>query len=79
MMMFYNILFVDNEEEEDGGTPYEDLIDDKTVKISLITSTSNHFTATRIIESITNTYLINNYGAVVNFSIIKDIIDRDRS
>lgn len=49
--------------------------DRKTVKIS-ITRTSGSGIIQRIKEEI-NLYLLNNYGAAVNFSIIKDIIDRE--
>jgi hypothetical protein len=47
----------------------------KTVRIS-ITDTSGTGTIQTIKEYI-NLYLLNNYGAAVNFSIIKDIIDRE--
>lgn len=49
--------------------------DRKTVRIS-ITDTSGTGTIQTIKEYI-NLYLLNNYGAAVNFSIIKDIIDRE--
>ena len=47
----------------------------KSVRIS-ITDTSGKGTIQTIKEYI-NLYLLNNYGAAVNFSIIKDIIDRE--
>jgi hypothetical protein len=46
------------------------------VKLSLVDTQSKNEILLRIKKTI-NTYLINNYGAVVNFSIIKDIIDRE--
>jgi hypothetical protein len=49
--------------------------DKKKVKIS-ITDTAGKGIIQRIKEDI-NLYLLNNYGAAVNFSIIKDIIDRE--
>jgi hypothetical protein len=49
--------------------------DRKSVRIS-ITDTSGTGTIQTIKEYI-NLYLLNNYGAAVNFSIIKDIIDRE--
>ncbi len=49
--------------------------DRSSVKIS-ITQTSGRGIIQRIREEI-NVYLLNNYGAAVNFSIIKDIIDRE--
>ena len=49
--------------------------DRKSVRIS-ITDTSGTGTIQTIKEYI-NLYLLNNYGASVNFSIIKDIIDRE--
>ena len=49
--------------------------DRKMVRIS-ITDTSGTGTIQTIKEYI-NLYLLNNYGAAVNFSIIKDIIDRE--
>ena len=57
-------------------SPQEELNSErKTVKIS-ITQTSGRGIIQRIQEEI-NLYLLNNYGAAVNFSIIKDIIDRE--
>jgi len=46
------------------------------IEISIIDTSGNNEIIRRIKEMI-NTYLINNYGAAVNFSIIKDIIDRE--
>jgi hypothetical protein len=67
-----DIVFTDSDKENDPGELHPDR---KTVRIS-ITDTSG----TGIIQSIKediNLYLLNNYGAAVNFSIIKDIIDRE--
>lgn len=49
---------------------------DNLIGISLISTKGKNDTITRIKTAI-NTYLINNYGAAVNFSIIKDIVDRE--
>jgi hypothetical protein len=49
--------------------------DQKNVKISIAETTGSGIIV-RIKEDINN-YLLNNYGAAVNFSIIKDIIDRE--
>jgi len=46
------------------------------IEISIIDTSGNNKIILRIREMI-NVYLINNYGAAVNFSIIKDIIDRE--
>ena len=66
---------------------YEDKIDldeesfsaiagDDIVKLSLVDTKGKH-TIINTIKAAINTYLINNYGAAVNFSIIKDIVDRE--
>jgi len=60
--------FPDNEKE--------DIFDEYTVKISTTETIGTNEIIVRINGSINN-YLINNYGAAVNFSIIKDIIDRE--
>ena len=46
------------------------------IEISIIDTSGKNKIILRIREMI-NIYLINNYGAAVNFSIIKDIIDRE--
>ncbi len=51
-------------------------IDEEIIKLSLVHSSGKNETIKRIKDTL-NSYLINNYGAVVNFSIIKDIIDRE--
>lgn len=51
-------------------------ISDGYLLITLLVSNSNNEITKNIKESI-NSYLINNYGAVVNFSIIKDMVDRE--
>jgi len=67
-----DIVFEDSEKDtlSDDKRP-----DRNTVRIS-ITDTSGTGIIQRIKEDI-NLYLLNNYGAAVNFSIIKDIIDRE--
>lgn len=46
------------------------------IKVSIIETSGNNSVILRIKDAI-NTYLLSNYGAAVNFSIIKDIIDRE--
>lgn len=67
-----DIVFTDSEKDasSDDKRP-----DKRTVRIS-ITDTSGTGIIQTIKEDI-NLYLLNNYGAAVNFSIIKDIIDRE--
>lgn len=47
-----------------------------TIKITLVDSLGKNEVILRIKQTL-NSYLVNNYGAAVNFSIIKDIIDRE--
>ena len=47
-----------------------------SIKISIIETVGTNSIILRIRDAI-NTYLLNNYGAAVNFSIIKDFIDRE--
>lgn len=51
-------------------------IAEEIIKLSLVHSSGKNETIKRIKDTL-NSYLINNYGAAVNFSIIKDIIDRE--
>ncbi|MEB2787327.1 hypothetical protein [Algoriphagus persicinus] len=51
-------------------------ISDGYLLITLLRANLDNEIATNIKESI-NSYLLNNYGAVVNFSIIKDMVDRE--
>jgi len=67
-----DIVFTDSEKDTSSD---DKLHDRKTVRIS-ITDTSGTGIIQTIKEDI-NLYLLNNYGAAVNFSIIKDIIDRE--
>lgn len=62
-------------EIEKDNAPDDLLTDREKIRIS-ITETSGSGIIQRIREDI-NLYLLNNYGAAVNFSIIKDIIDRE--
>jgi len=55
---------------------FKQIVGDKVVKLALVNTKGNNKIITKIKVAI-NTYLINNYGAVVNFSIIKDIVDRE--
>jgi hypothetical protein len=67
-----DIVFTDSGKDTSSDDKRHDR---KTVRIS-ITDTSGKGTIQTIKEYI-NLYLLNNYGAAVNFSIIKDIIDRE--
>lgn len=51
-------------------------LNDERIKLSLVHTSGNNETIKRIQDTL-NSYLINNFGAAVNFSIIKDIIDRE--
>ena len=50
--------------------------DHNIIILPLVQSKGDNEVISRIIETL-NLYLVNNYGAAVNFSIIKDIIDRE--
>jgi hypothetical protein len=67
-----DIVFTESKKEE---IPGELSFEKEKVRIS-ITDTYGTGIIRRIKEDI-NLYLLNNYGAAVNFSIIKDIIDRE--
>jgi len=67
-----DIVFADSEKDKSSDDKRPDR---KTVRIS-ITDTSGTGIIQTIKEDI-NLYLLNNYGAAVNFSIIKDIVDRE--
>ena len=53
-----------------------DITGEEIIKLSLV-ETNGKSPIIKSIKNGINTYLINNYGAAVNFSIIKDIIDRE--
>lgn len=55
---------------------FSEIAGDDILKLSLVDSEGKNEVITQIKTAI-NTYLINNYGAAVNFSIIKDIVDRE--
>lgn len=55
---------------------FSEIADDDKIKLSLIDTEGRNEVISQIKKAI-NTYLINNYGAAVNFSIIKDIVDRE--
>jgi len=67
-----DIVFADSEKDTSSDDKRPDR---KTVRIS-ITDTFGTGIIQTIKEDI-NLYLLNNYGAAVNFSIIKDIVDRE--
>lgn len=58
------------------GPSTETNIPEGYLLITLLQSNSENIIAVSISESI-NSYLLNNYGAAVNFSIIKDMLDRE--
>ena len=60
----------------DENESYNEIIDEDIIKITLVDTEGNNDVIMRIKNTL-NSYLINNYGAAVNFSIIKDIIDRE--
>lgn len=66
------IQYEDGTEEES----LSEIVGDDIAKLTLIETEGENAIITKIKNAI-NTYLINNYGAAVNFSIIKDIIDRE--
>lgn len=71
---FKEIYFEDDIDLDENSM--KEISNDNVIKLSLVESKGQN----NIIKDIKygiNTYLINNYGAVVNFSIIKDIIDRE--
>jgi hypothetical protein len=67
-----DIVFIDSEQDNNSDNLFSD---QNIVKIS-IAETSGKGIIKNIKDDINN-YLLNNYGATVNFSIIKDIIDRE--
>ena len=67
-----DIVFIYGDDDVNSNDLFSD---QKIVKIS-IAETSGSGIISTIKEDINN-YLLNNYGAAVNFSIIKDIIDRE--
>lgn len=63
-------------ESDFSNESYDQIIDDDIIKLSLIETNGKNEIIKRT-KTTLNTYLINNYGAAVNFSVIKDIIDRE--
>ena len=65
--------------KENGANESLELIADKNVVVipyvNSVVSIDNEIT--RRIITVLNSYLINNFGAIVNFSIIKDILERE--
>ncbi len=51
-------------------------MNEKYIEVTLITSKKNNQILDKVLES-TNTYLIRNKGAVSDFNLIKDIVDRN--
>ena len=67
------LVFDDNDSKESL-----ELISDKNVVvIPYVKSVSTDNEITQRIVKVLNSYLINNFGAIVNFSIIKDILERE--
>lgn len=61
---------------KDGVADNELANEAEYVEVSLVGTAGKHKIINNIKEAV-NTYLLNNHGAVVNFSIIKDIVDRE--
>jgi hypothetical protein len=59
-----------------GEESFTAIAGEDIIKLSLVETNGKSAIIIRI-KNVINTYLINNYGAAVNFSIIKDIIDRE--
>lgn len=68
-------VFTENEEESNNNS-LQITNNNKILKLSLVDTNGKNDTILTIRNAI-NKYLINNYGAAVNFSIIKDIVDRE--
>ncbi len=66
------IQYEDEFEEES----FNEIVGEDIIKLSLVDTEGKNEVIKRIKKTL-NTYLINNFGAAVNFSIIKDIIDRE--
>jgi len=62
--------------DKDNSESLSEIVGDDILKLSLVNSIGKNEIIYRIQETL-NSYLVNNYGAAVNFSIIKDIIDRE--
>lgn len=71
--IFKHISFDDKSNQ---GIEASDIGEIEKVRISITETTGSNEVIERITKAINN-YLLNNYGAAVNFSIIKDIIDRE--
>jgi hypothetical protein len=67
-----DIVFIDNDEDDNSNDLFSD---QNIVKISIAETSGKGII--KSIKNDINNYLLNNYGATVNFSIIKDIIDRE--
>ncbi|KAF5057964.1 hypothetical protein DSECCO2_351420 [anaerobic digester metagenome] len=61
---------------EEGDENADDLFSDQKIVNISIADTKGKGIIKRICDDINN-YLLNNYGATVNFSMIKDIVDRE--
>lgn len=61
---------------DSSGFPVNEVDVDNLIELSLVETKSRNRSNQRIKHTL-NSYLINNYGGAVNFSIIKDIIDRE--
>jgi len=69
-----DIIYEDNDEFINES--FSDISGNDIIKMSLVDTKGKNEIISKIKVAI-NTYLINNYGAAVNFSIIKDIVDRE--
>jgi hypothetical protein len=64
-------------DDSDSKESFELISDKNVVVIPYVASVSSDNEITQRIVTVLNSYLINNFGAIVNFSIIKDILERE--
>jgi len=64
-------------DDSDSNESLELISDKNVVVIPYIASATTDNTITQRITNVLNSYLVNNFGAIVNFSIIKDILERE--
>ncbi len=64
-------------DDSDSNESLELISDKNVVVIPYIASVTTDNAITQRITNVLNSYLVNNFGAIVNFSIIKDILERE--
>ncbi len=64
-------------DDSNSNESFELISDKNVVVIPYIASATTDNTITQRITNVLNSYLVNNFGAIVNFSIIKDILERE--